>query len=301
MVLEDVPVTQRERLAYLEMRVRFLGECRRQDLLDRFTIQEAAATRDFAAYRVLAPNNLEFDSSRKCYLLGAKFKPLFELPAERILTWLSQGFGDGIPVRQRGYVSSEPAPFISKPDLDALAAISRAIYKRALVRIRYCSLSSGKSERVIAPFALAGSGWRWHVRAFDRKSGEFHDFALTRITAARHLDELAHEEEGPERDIQWNRIVELELVPHPDNIRFPAAIESDLGMTDGCARTQVRAAMAGYLLRLWNVDASPDHHMRGPEYQLWLRNTPTLYGVQNLALAPGYLRPEEKEDQDGYV
>lgn len=299
MALEDIPATQRERLAYIEMRVRFLGECRRQDLLDRFTIQEAAATRDFAAYRLLAPNNLDFDSSRKCYLLGAKFKPLFDFPAERVLTWLSQGFGDGVPVRQRGYVPSELTPFISKPDMDALAAISRAIHKRSLLKIRYCSLTSGKSERVIAPFALADSGWRWHVRAFDRKSGQFRDFSLTRISSAKPLDEIAHEEEGPERDIQWSRIVELELVPHPDNIRFPDAIESDLGMKNGCGYVQVRAAMTGYLLRLWNVDASSDHRLRGPEYQLWLRNTPALYGVQNLALAPGYLRQDNKENQHG--
>jgi hypothetical protein len=30
------------------------------------------------------------------------------------------------------------------------------------------------------------------------------------------------------------------------------------------------------------------HALVGPEYHLWLKNTPTLYGVDNLSLAPGY-------------
>jgi hypothetical protein len=29
-------------------------------------------------------------------------------------------------------------------------------------------------------------------------------------------------------------------------------------------------------------------HKDGPEFQLWLKNTQTLYGVENLAIAPGY-------------
>ncbi|MEY0164875.1 WYL domain-containing protein, partial [Providencia rettgeri] len=45
---------------------------------------------------------------------------------------------------------------------------------------------------------------------------------------------------------------------------------------------------AGYLLRQWHVDCTKAHSLQGPEYQLWLKNTPTLYGVANLNLAPGF-------------
>ena len=51
---------------------------------------------------------------------------------------------------------------------------------------------------------------------------------------------------------------------------------------------RVRAAMAGYLLRRWNVDCTEDHGLKGTEYHLWLRNRQALYGVTNLVLAPGY-------------
>lgn len=299
LVLEDIPATQQERLAYLELMVRFMGECGRRELLDRFSIQEAAATRDFAAYRALAPNNLDFEPSLKRYLPSASFKPIFDISPERALSWLSQGFGDGVSVRHKGHVLSEPVPFISKPDLDVVAILSRAIHQHKAVKIRYCSLSSGYSNREIVPFALANSGWRWHIRAFDRKSRQFRDFVLPRITSATPLDGAPAEDELPDRDNQWNRIVELELIPHPDNITFTDAIKLDLAMDNDSAQVQIRAALAGYLLRLWNVDVSPDHRMRGHEYQLWLRNTPALYGIQNLTLAPGYVvDPEKNEDAD---
>ena len=44
--LADLTQPQRDRLAFVELRVRFVGEIRRQDLVSRFGIQSAAATRD---------------------------------------------------------------------------------------------------------------------------------------------------------------------------------------------------------------------------------------------------------------
>ncbi len=42
-----------------------------------------------------------------------------------------------------------------------------------------------------------------------------------------------------------------------------------------------------YVLRRWSVDASPDHSLDPASHHLWLRNTPTLYGVESASLAPG--------------
>lgn len=49
--LADLTLPQRDRLAFVELRVRFIGEIRRQDLVSRFGIQSAAATRDLALWR----------------------------------------------------------------------------------------------------------------------------------------------------------------------------------------------------------------------------------------------------------
>lgn len=137
------------------------------------------------------------------------------------------------------------------------------------------------------PFALVDSGQRWHVRAFDRRSGEFRDFVLGRIADAHLIAGPIGENEAPDQDIQWNRIAELEFVPHPANVQHPDTIEAEYGMQSGVLKVRVRAAMAGYLLRRWNVDCTEDHSLKGAEYHLWLRNRQALYGVTNLFLAPG--------------
>lgn len=286
--LPEMTQAQRDRLAFVELRLRFVGEIRRQDLVTRFGIQAAAATRDIAQYKELAPGNMEYDTKGKVYVRAAWFRPLFDFPAERILTWLSQGYGDGEPIRWKGVVAQEGTSLPGKMDLDLLSVLTRAIHQGAAVEVAYRALSSGLTTREIVPFALADSGLRWHVRAFDRRSGEFRDFMLGRLDAARILPGPVADHEKPDQDIQWNRITELELVPHPANVQHPDTIEVEYGMDGGVLKVRTRAAMAGYLLRRWNVDCTEDHSLKGGEHHLWLRNRQALYGVTNLVLAPGY-------------
>ncbi len=50
-------------------------------------------------------------------------------------------------------------------------------------------------------------GIRWHVRAFDRRHGEFRDFVLTRMDEPAVLeDSPLKREETAEADIQWSRL-----------------------------------------------------------------------------------------------
>jgi len=295
--LQDLGHAQRDRMAYIELRLWFVGEIRRQDLALRFGIQTAAATRDLGLYKELAPANIEYDGSSKTYIIGRTFKPMFDFPAERVLTWLSEGFGDGEPVRSRTGITCDIPNKLGQPDLTILASITRAISHKCAVRIKYQSVENGKSEREIVPFAILDTGLRWHTRAFDRKTGEFRDFVLTRIQNPVVLkDAPVGANERPDQDIQWTRIVELELVPHPDQPR-PEITVMDYGMQDGSLRMKLRAATAGYILRKWSVDCSPDHSLRGHEFRLWLKDPLALYGVKNALLAPGYRSPDKNKGE----
>lgn len=60
---------------------------------------------------------------------------------------------------------------------------------------------------------------------------------------------------------------------------------------DGALHVRVRAANAGYMLRRWTVDCSPDHSLKDIEYALWLPDPLALYGASNAYLAPGYKDP----------
>jgi hypothetical protein len=300
--LGDLTQPQRDRLAFVELRVRFIGEIRRQDLVTRFGTQSAAASRDLALYKELAPGNIRYDPQGKSYVLGPDFQPIFDFPPGRVLSWLTQGFGDGEPARLKAWFgnespASESPSRLTHPDLDVLASVTRAIHQECPLRIEYHSISSGRTEREIIPFALIDIGLRWHVRAFDRKSQEFRDFVITRIRRPVVLKgQPVAPHESSDQDIQWTRIVELELVPHPDQPR-PEITEMDYGMRDGALRMKLRAATAGYILRKWGVDCSPDHSLRDYEFRLWLKDHLALYGVKNAVLAPGYRSPDQNKGE----
>ena len=288
--VESLSHAQRERLAYIDFRLYFFGELGRPDLIERFGVAPAGATRDLALYREVAPQNITFDGSNKVYRIGQAFSPLFDHASPRVLSALALGFGDGVDGAQQPLLPCESPTALCNPRMDVLAPICRAIHAKQPVSIRYHSMSSGESERVIVPFALVDTGLRWHVRAFDRKSGEFRDFVLTRIEAPALLDEEPLVNERPDSDIQWTRIVELDFVPHP-RLERPEIIKMDYGMSDGSIRMRVRAAVAGYMLLRWSVDCSPDHRLKDEQYRLWLSDPLALYGVENAHLAPGYQAP----------
>lgn len=297
--VESLSQAQRERLAYIDFRLYFMGDIGRPDLIGRFGVAPAGATRDLALYRVTAPQNIEFDGSNKIYRIGKDFVPLFEHAPVGVLSTISLGFGDSANGESQPMLPCESPTVLGSPRTDVLAPICRAIHAKRPMAIRYHSMSSGESERVIVPFALVDTGLRWHVRAFDRKSGEFRDFVVTRIEMPKLLDEEPKANERPDKDIQWTRIVELDLVPHP-RLSRPEIIRMDYGMQDGSIRMRVRAAVAGYMLLRWSVDASPDHSLQGHEYRLWLKNHLALYGVKNALLAPGYREPRPDEAKTNY-
>lgn len=213
------------------------------------------------------------------------------------MSWLTQGFGDGEPMRLKAWVASESPSRLMHPGLDVLASVTRAIHQKCALAVDYHSISSGKSGREMVPFALIDNGLRWHVRAFDRKSQAFRDFVITRIknpVVLKGQPVLPHERS--DQDIQWTRIVELELVPHPDQPR-PEITQMDYAMTGGSIRMRVRAAVAGYMLLRWSVDCSSDHSLREEQYRLWLSDPLALYGVENAKLAPGYQAPTSSKNR----
>lgn len=291
--LKNISPAVLKRLSHIDFRANFLGVVTRSDLITRFGIKEAASTRDITEYRNLAPDNLEYDGVRKAYTRSENFKPLFKYSVTQVLTALTEGFGEEFIGEQKALITCDTPYQLNKPSLVVLSVLSRAIYQNKAVNITYRSVGSGKSTREIIPFALVNNGLRWHIRAFDRKRSRFMDCVITRISDPAILNSPIAEHETRESDIQWNRIVELEVVAHP-KLANPETIEFEYGMENKVLKVNIRAAVAGYLLRLWNIDCSDDHSLEGNEIHLWLRNNGALYGVkgnggvENAILAPGY-------------
>jgi predicted DNA-binding transcriptional regulator YafY len=258
--------------------------------MNRFGIKEAAATRDISLYKEHAPNNLEYNESLKIYKRAKDFEPLFEYTSNQVLTALTKGFGEDLVGVHTPLITCETPAQLNNPPLPVLSVLSRAIHQKKVVNICYRSVHSGKSKREIVPFALIFNGLRWHIRAYDRKRAKFSDFVITRISEPSISGSLIQEKETRDADIQWNRIIEMEIAAHP-RLKHPETIEEDYNMEKGVLHLNVRAALAGYVLRIWNIDCSENHFLDGDEIHLWLRNVAALYGVENLFMAPGYNCP----------
>lgn len=278
---------QRQRLSYLEFCLYFLGEVRRADMIARFDCAPAVVTRDIALYRQLAPANLELDPSSKAYQILPGFVPLFEHRLEQVMAALMQGEPYSIEALSSPLLPGNYPALLNRPAMPILAAVSRAIRQQRCLRVRYHSASSGEQERVIAPHALVDSGLRLHVRAYDRLRGDFRDFVITRIKSFSLLNDRPEKHETPSEDVQWNRVLALELVAHP--CQGPTEIvQMDYQMQGDHLTLSVRAALAGYILQRWNVDVSASHSMRGHQFRLWLKNYSVLEGTESAQLAPGY-------------
>jgi hypothetical protein len=281
---------QTQRLNYLEFRVLFTGQIGRADLMNRFGISEAAATRDLCRYRELAPANLKFDKSQKIYRIGDGFGRylLKDVESRQLLRALIQGVGDDFGINAGSMISCELPAQMQVLEAETLAAVSRAIYQKCVLQIEYFSMTGNHGLREIVPFSIASTGLKWMVRAYCRRKNIFCDFVLNRIKRATVLSQSFPKEfETKEYDDEWNRFLRLELVPHPSaTVENQAKTEQEFQMEEGVYYLRVRAALAGFVLRLWSVDCSENHRLT--MMPLSLRNRLVLHDVDSAKLAPGY-------------
>lgn len=288
--LDEIPLNVRGRLEFLELLLRFRGWVTRSDLTERFGIGDAAATRDIRLYRDFAKDNLSLNQASKKYEVSNCFSPLFQVDSAAAMEML----GNSSISKVLGMSSFEGVLSIPKlvlPDVDILSTITRAICQGYPIKAGYFSVKNGQSEKSLIPHALFENGVRWYVRAYDEneKVRAFRTYVLTRFISADVSDDRPAQLDRKNQDHQWNRVVSLELVPHPNrkNVNSPQTIEHDFNMVDGCLTVQARAAVAGYWLSHWNVDCTEDHSLQGYEYQLWLSNHQALYDVGSREIAPG--------------
>ncbi|WP_394203661.1 WYL domain-containing protein [Shewanella waksmanii] len=277
---------QKQRLAFIDFSLQYFGQVSRQDLIKKFATGLAAATRDFASYKQLAPDNLTLVHQTKSYHRGQHFKAVFDHDPEVILHGLAKGFGDGLSQPLRPSEVCFDAVQLIHPNTEIIAALMRAIQNKQAIEVNYVSVSSGEKRRQIVPHALVNNGQRWHVRAYDRTHETFTDFVVTRIKHIQHCEQKTRATETADKDSNWQNMVELKLIPHP-SLAHGEAIALDYQMENGSKLVQTRAALAGYLLRQWSVDCSVKHQITTGVCQLALANPEVLANIEHLAIVPG--------------
>ncbi len=226
--------------------------------MDGFGISAAQASGDFQRYVDINPGALVYQTRRKRYEGSPEMRCVLHEPQLEEAVWLFHG-GE-VPVwGQRPVIAATE----ERPVVAATVDVFRSLVRRASpeverrvflameqgrrLKVRYASLNSSRAEwREIAPHALGHDGYRWHVRAWCFRNGDFRDFAPSRMEAAEWPGE---EFEPPIADDAWERIETLILVPHEGLTgEQRRAIELDYGMKKGRLVVKVRAAMREYFL-----------------------------------------------------
>ncbi|WP_158970387.1 WYL domain-containing protein [Paraglaciecola sp. L3A3] len=285
-VLSELTHAQKDRLAFIDFSLQYFGHVARTDLIQRFKTGLAASTRDFSAYKELAPDNLVLKHQTKSYHRTDSFTPVFNHDPEVILTSLSRGFGNGISTGVQPSEQCFDAVRLIHPDPKIIAGIMRAIHNKKAIKVGYVSVSSGETERALVPHSIVNNGHRWHVRAYDRKNNSFRDFVCTRFTQVEVMAEEIHAHEGSHYDEQWQKIIEIILIPHP-SLQHSKAIEMDYAMVEGKLILQLRAAVAAYVLRQWQVDCSIKHNANQQGCQLALANNQIVSQIDSGGLVLG--------------
>lgn len=278
-MLNDLKWASRQRLQHIELMAYYTGVITRSDLARAFGISDAAATKDLKLYNDLAPNNLIYRHSVFGFVPSETFQPQFSelVPAEVLpliaanLAAAGGPYGDdalyGIPAE------SLPLP-ARLPEREVLAQILRAIKQGRKLQVSYHSLSNRddvEQERILEPHALANTGLRWHLRAYNEETYDFRDFVLSRFTAAKILPEAA--ESSAQYDDDWSEIVTLQLSPHPQlDAQKCERLLIDYENEDGRIDVPVRRALIGYLLQRLAVDTTADHSMNPNAHQLIVLN-----------------------------
>lgn len=282
--LKHLPEQQVSRLKYIEFCLRFIGNFTRADLIKKFGIGTAAASRDIAEYKSLVPNNISGASNSKNYFLSDNWEGLFKFKSSDVLAQLT---GKEIQSNSNSYISSEIIDIIDEPDITIVTTTTKAILQEKPLKCEYFSNTSGASKKTIIPHSYMFNGSRWHLRAFDRTKNRFADLVISRFKSVEIFDEPILSKEHQSEDIQWSRQVDLEIIPHPD-LKDPSGVINEFKMTDGVLRKRVRASSVGYLLQKLYVDCSKQSNSNEHYFRLKLKNRLALYGVEGLRLAPNF-------------
>jgi predicted DNA-binding transcriptional regulator YafY len=258
-----------QRLEFIEFRLFWDGVLNRSDITERFGVSVPQASNDLAAYRELAPANLEYDSSAKCYVSKPAFKPRFLKPnPDRYLAQL-KAISDGILDLADTWISQPPSSGVlpvpgRRIDAEVLRSLLIAVRGESAIQIEYQSMSPENPAplwRWITPHAFGFDGFRWHVRAFCHRRAEFRDFIVGRCFAAARTRPAAARSDD---DWKWHTLFDVVLEPNPELAEGQkGAIALDYGMSDGRLTVPVRYALLYYFNKRLRLDVGAD--LDGPQ------------------------------------
>lgn len=269
--------TVQQRFQLIELLAYWEGRINARDLEQHFHQSRQQSSQDINAYKQLASENLQYDSSLKAYLPTESFRLNFiSENADDYLHWLHYGYLQ----KQFSHSISETLYIPSrKVSPIVMRGLVSAIRQHKRIDVDYVSLNNPNAEsRIIAPHTFINTGLRWHLRAWCEKSKEFRDFVLSRFCGTPELETKT--ENTQEKDIAWN--TQVTVILQPDPRLSPAkqtVLANDYQMQNGQLHITTRGCLVQYLLRELQVstkvwDGTPEAQqlvcVNLPDIKQWL-------------------------------
>lgn len=211
-------LTQAERLAFIDIRLSYLGEISRSDIMSEFRIAQAAASKDLSEYRAIQKDKVDIDpQSKKTIIKMEKFQPLFDISGQNALSILVNGFNRNYLVKASPLVPVEYIETsIEELDSHKIMAITRAIHKNKGIRCQYgSSHSSNHNMRILVPRTLFINKNEWYFRAFEynenSNTSKFKNFKLSRVEKSELFDLGNNIKDKIPTDIDWNTIIPIQI------------------------------------------------------------------------------------------
>lgn len=265
-LLADVySLSQAERLAYIDLKIRYLGEVSRADIMSEFKIASAAASKDLSLYRTLKPQNCKIDAkSKRTVLEEGTYTPLVNITVNTALNLIQHGFCRTELMTKRPMLPVETIDPSFQPDLlkeDQVSAITKSIYKSHGVKCTYGSKSGDHHCRLLFPTSLFMDRKNWYFRAYDKnektptKSG-FKNFKLSRIFDISLEPELLPAiNETMISDVEWNSSINF-IVKFKDGLAQDKIdeISREFSISNNVHSVTCKAALACFVKENWKID-----------------------------------------------
>lgn len=277
---------QLERHTFIDFLLLFKGRFNRAELVKRFGVGSATASRLIATYIESHPNVVEFQSNSRGYFATNGFTPDHDHNTLDGLEYVASGvLTNRLDVDHYGADNYH----LQRPlEARRVAAITRAIINGHIVNMEYLATGSGSTIRNVVPHALFNASGCWYFRAYDTLAREFNTFQFSRVMAAIDLGTATNPQQSGKQDSQWHQMRRVQLMPHPKNPQ-PNALVADFGLEDSAVRElMIAETRLGLVLTELRVDCSKTRKLCYQQYLFALKNREELEDIDSMQFAPGF-------------
>lgn len=252
-------LNQIERLVFIDIRLRYLGEVSRADIMNEFRIAQAAASKDLSEYRSLQASQVDIDSqSKKTIIKNENFQPLFKISAQDALSILTGGFSRNYFIKSPAIIPSETIETpLDELESTKIVAITQAIQKDGIISCIYnSSHSSNNEERILFPTTLFKNKSEWYFRAFEYNENEskFKNFKLSRVEKSALINLDNDFKYKIPADIDWNTLIPVQIqVNDKLDDYFKDSIRNEFKITSDIHTLVTKVALFPYIYSNWSI------------------------------------------------